>query len=219
MPSTFSLPPAELAAVVPSVPPELPAALLERRPDVAAAERRVAAANEQIGLARAAWFPSLSLGGSFVQQAAAWGAPALYTWSVGPSAALSLFEGGKRLAASDAAWASWEAETANYRQIVLQAVQEVEDGLSALNRLAEEAQAQSRACVSADSALRLAMSQYQGGMTTYLQVVGAQTAALTSRRSLLDAQAARLQAAVSLIAALGGGFSTNDGIDQPPYIR
>ncbi|MDR0339383.1 MAG: efflux transporter outer membrane subunit [Desulfovibrio sp.] len=221
MPSTFSLQRAPLAAQVPSAPRELPAALLERRPDVASAERRVAAANQEIGLARAAWFPSISLGGDFIRQALDWRGPTLYSWSVGPSAALSLFEGGRRLAESDAAWAGYEAEVAQYRQTVLEAVKDVEDSLSALRWLETEAEAQARAVTASKSALRLAMSQYEGGLTTYLQVVNSQTAALANERAAIEVQGARLTAAINLIKALGGGFERGEIarlVERPPQI-
>lgn len=210
MPSTFSLERAELTARVPAVPAGLPAELLERRPDVAAAERRVASANEQIGLARAAWFPSLSLGGEFLEQASGWHSATLYTWSVGPSAALSLFQGGRRFAESDAAWAGYEGEVASYRQTVLEAVRDVEDNLAALRHLEAEAEAQARAVKSSGSALNVSLSQYRGGMTTYLQVVANQTAALNAQNNAVEVQGMRLTATVNLIKALGGGWRTDE---------
>ena len=218
LPSTFSLPEGPLASTLPSVPTGLPSSLLERRPDVAGAERRVAVANEQIGLARAAWFPTLSLGGDYLGQGVLHTAP-VWAWSVGPSAALTIFQGGRRFAESDAAWAGYEAEVANYRQTVLEAFKDVEDGLSALRHLATEAGAQERAVRSSQSALRLAMSQYEGGLTTYLQVVSSQTTALSNERSAIDIQVQRLTGTVNLIKALGGGFTTGELgtlTDNPP---
>lgn len=209
-PSSFSLERGRLTSTVPSVPAELPSFLLERRPDIAAAERRVAAANEQIGLARAAWFPSLTLSGEHIAQAIGWHAAPVWTWSVGPSAALTLFQGGRRLAESEAAWSGYEAEVAGYRQAVLQAVKDVEDNLSALRHLRTEAEAQERAVKSSQSALRIAMSQYQGGMTTYLQVVSSQTAALSAERAAIEVQGQRLTATVNLIKALGGGWQHDE---------
>lgn len=210
LPSAFSLPEADLTSSVPSVPAGLPSALLERRPDVAGAERLVAAANEEIGLARAAWFPTLSLGGEYLGQGLGLRTAPVWAWSVGPSAALTIFTGGKRLAESDAAWAGYEAQVANYRQTVLVAFKEVEDGLSNLRHLQNEAGARDRAVRSSRSALGLAMSQYQGGLTTYLQVVTSQTTALTNEQSAIDIQVQRLVGTVDLIKALGGDFTRTE---------
>jgi NodT family efflux transporter outer membrane factor (OMF) lipoprotein len=207
IPSSFTLERGQLAAALPGVPLSAPSTLLERRPDVAAAERMAASANEEIGLARAAWFPTLTLGADrALQGGAAWLASPLTVWSLGPSAALSLFQGGKRIADSDAAQAKYEAAAASYRQTVLQAFKDVEDNLAALRFLEKEAEAQSRAVASSQMALRLSLSQYRGGMTTYLQVVSSQTAALTAERSAISVQGQRLITAVSLIKALGGGW-------------
>jgi NodT family efflux transporter outer membrane factor (OMF) lipoprotein len=210
MPSAYSLGRGKLTARTPAIPPGLPSTLLERRPDIAAAERRVAAANEQIGLARAAWFPVFSLGSDILGRGVGWHSAPVWTWSVGPTAALTIFQGGRRLAESDAAWAGYEAEVANYRQTVLEAFRDVEDSLSALRHLEREAKALGRAVESSRSALRIAMSQYQGGMTTYLQVVNSQTAALTNESGAIDARERRLAATVNLIKALGGGFRSRD---------
>lgn len=210
IPSTFSLERAEPKFMVPPIPTGMPSTLLERRPDIAAAERNVAAANQQIGLARAAWLPSVNLGGELLFQGTSWVGSSLYTWSVGPSAALSLFEGGRHMAENEAAWAAYEAQVANYRQTVLQAFKDVEDNLAALNHLKTEAAAQERAVKASREAVRLSMSQYEGGMTTYLQVVTTQTALLSNERSALDVQGQRLVAAVNLIKALGGGWQSED---------
>lgn len=210
LPASFSLEKGELAAFVPEVPTGLPSSLLERRPDIAAAERRVATANQQIGLARAAWFPTLNIGGDFLFQGTSWVGASLYTWSVGPSAALSLFEGGRRLAENESAWAAYEAEVASYRQSVLQAFKEVEDNLGALSYLEKEAKAHERAVKASREALRQSLSQYEGGMTTYLQVVTNQTTVLSNERNAIDVQAQRLSAAVNLVKALGGGWREED---------
>ncbi len=206
IPSSFSLERGPLIATLPKVPTAVPSTLLERRPDIASAERQVAVANEQIGLARAAWFPTLSLGGSRTMQAAGIMAAPLTIWSFGPSAALSIFEGGKHLAEGDAAQARFEATAANYRQTVLEGFKEVEDNLSALQFLSTQAEAQARAVSASQMALRLSLSQYRGGMTTYLQVVNTQTSSLTNERSAIQIQGQRLIAAVNLIKALGGGW-------------
>ena len=209
IPSTYSLERGTLAAYIPGVPEVLPSTLLERRPDVAAAERRVAAANQQIGMARAAWFPVLNLGGDAIGTGAVWNS-VLWAWSVGPSAALTIFSGGRRLAENDAAWAAYEAVVANYRQTVLEAFRDVEDSLASLHYLKISAEAQDRAVRAASSALNIAESQYRGGMTTYLQVVSSQEALLSAQRSAIELQSLRLQNTVGLIKALGGGFETAD---------
>ena len=206
IPSLFTLERGTLQARVPSVPLDMPSTLLERRPDIAAAERRVASANQQIGVARAAWFPALTLGGNRGIEAAGWHSSPITIWSLGPSAALSLFQGGKHLADSDAAWADYEASVADYRQTVLQAFKDVEDNLAALNYLDKEGEAQERAVESANTTLRLAMAQYQGGMTTYLQVVSAQATALNSQSAAIQVRGQKLVTAVNLIKALGGGW-------------
>jgi NodT family efflux transporter outer membrane factor (OMF) lipoprotein len=204
--SSFSLPRGRLPAAFPAIPREVPATLLERRPDIAAAERRVAAANQGIGIARAAWFPSIALGGSRAAETLGWGLSPVTVWSLGPSAALDLFQGGRRLADSEAAWADYEATVAAYRQTALVAFKEVEDNLSALALLVRQSEAERRAAVAARRALDLSLSQYEGGMTTYLQVVSAQTTALLNERALIHLEGLRFSAAVNLIKALGGGW-------------
>lgn len=208
--SSFSLPAAEFVAEAPSVPPGVPSGLLERRPDIAAAERRAAAANQQIGLTRAAWFPSLTLGASYLGEGTGWLTAPVYTWSVGPSAVLEIFQGGGRLAQSDAARAAYEAEVGAYRQTVLVAVREVEDALSALRYLEKESAERKRALDASREALRLAMSQYRGGMTTYLDVVSSQNTVLENERSVVNLRGERLAASVGLIKALGGGWRVDD---------
>lgn len=210
LPSSFSLERDTLSATLPNIPTGLPSRLLERRPDIAAAERLVASANQQIGLARAAWFPTLSIGGDFLFQGTSWIGSSIYTWSVGPSAALSLFEGGRHLAENESAWAAYEAQVAAYRQSALQAFREVEDNIGALRYLETESKAHDRAVKASREALRLSLSQYEGGMTTYLQVVTNQTTVLSNERSAIDVQAQRLIAAVDLIKALGGGWREED---------
>ena len=220
IPSTYSLERDTLAAQIPGVPKALPSTLLERRPDVAAAERRVAAANQRIGMARAAWFPTLTLGGDAIGAGAVWNS-VLWTWSVGPSIALTVFSGGRRLAENDAAWAEYEAVVANYRQTVLEAFRDVEDSLSNLTYLKAGAEAQDRAVKASRSALGIAESQYRGGMTTYLHVVSSQEALLSAQRSAIELQSLRLQNTVSLIKALGGGFEEGGLhmlVQSPPSI-
>ena len=206
MPSTFRLPATKLAAALPPVPYALPSTLLERRPDVAAAERRVMVANEQIGIARGAWFPSLTLGGSQGFLASPWGEAAAHTWAFGPSATLSILQGGKHMAENEAAWAGFEAAVAAYRQTVLEAFQEVENHISGLRHMEVEAKARARAVAASNTAVRLSLAQYEAGLTTYLQVVTTQTAALANQRQALHIQGQRLMTTVTLIKALGGGF-------------
>ena len=206
LPSTFKLPATNLAATLPPVPYALPSTLLERRPDVAAAERQVMVANEQIGIARGAWFLSLTLGGSRGFLASPWTEAAAHTWAFGPSAALSIFQGGQRVAQNDAAWAGFEAAVAAYRQTVLQAFQEVENNISGLRYMEDEAKARARAVTASNTAVRLSLAQYEAGLTTYLQVVATQTTALANQRQALHTQGQQLVATVTLIKALGGGF-------------
>lgn len=208
--SNFSLPKGSLLANLPKVPSSLPSALLERRPDIAGSERNVMVANQEIGIARAAWFPSISLGGSLGLESAAWHSSPLQVWSVGPSAALSIFEGGKKLAASDSAWAGYESSVASYRQTVLEAFQEVENGLSGLRHMAYEAEAREKAFKASETALRLSMAQYEAGMTSYLQVVTDQTNALANERQSIQIKGERLMLTVGLIKALGGGWDSSE---------
>ena len=214
IPSNFSLPKQELSASLPEIPPALPATLLERRPDVAAAERRVMVANEEIGIARAAWLPSISLGGSTGYESTAWHSAPLSVWALGPSLAMSVFQGGRLLAQSEAAQAGYEASVAQYRQIVLQAFKDVEDALSALNLLKTEQAARARAVKASQTALELSLSQYRAGLITYLQVVNTQTAALTNQRSALQVKGQRLVTTVNLVKALGGGFNDREPADM-----
>ncbi|AIT05949.1 RND transporter [Sphingomonas taxi] len=209
-------PPAEVTIAVvdrqlapPAIPAGLPSTLVERRPDIAAAERRVAAANARIGVARAALFPSLTLGASGGFQAAT---GALFSasntfWALGPvSAALAVFDGGRRRAGVRIARADYDETVATYRQTVLDAFREVEDDLSAQRLLAAQEKDQH---VAADAAARtrdLALTRYRDGAADYLDVVTAQTAALDAQRALLDLRSRQLQAATDTIRALGGAY-------------
>jgi multidrug efflux system outer membrane protein len=209
-------PPAEVTIAVadrqlapPQIPAGLPSTLLERRPDIAAAERRVAAANARIGVARAALFPSLTLGASGGFQAAS---GALFSasnsfWALGPvSAALAIFDGGRRRAGVRIARADYDETVATYRQTVLDAFREVEDDLSAQRLLAQQEQDQH---IAADAAARtrdLALTRYRDGAADYLDVVTAQTAALDAQRALLDVRSRQLQTATDTIRALGGAY-------------
>lgn len=187
----------------------LPSALLQRRPDIAAAERRMFAANETIGVARAAAFPQIFLGGGGGTNATTLGgltaAPNLF-WALGPSISLPIFDGGRIKANIATARARWNEATASYRQSVLTAFQQVEDSLSDLHHLGEEDAAEHRAVTNAEQAAQLSMNRYTKGASSYLDVVTAQTTELTARRKALQVETARLQASVSLVRALGGGW-------------
>lgn len=207
--SSFKLTEAPLPGTVPQVPTSLPSDVLQRRPDVAAAERAVAVANAQVGLAHAAWFPSLTLtasgGWEAKDIAKLMDAPSLL-WAVGGSVTQAVFDGGRIRAKEDHARAGHELSLANYRQVVLRAVQETEDGLSTLNAL-EQAQTQSQAAVqSAQRVLSIAQDRYAGGLSTYLDVVTAQQNVLNNQRLSSQLRGQQLQATAYLIKALGGGW-------------
>lgn len=217
-PSDFSLPPAALSAEPPRIRVSLPSSLLERRPDVASAERQVAAANAGIGVARAAWFPVFSLqaaaAGFEGTTGANWiGAPARF-WSVGPGGQLPLFDVGGRAAVNRQARAAYDESVATYRKTALTAYQEVEDSLVSVRRLAEEQAADAAAAKAAQSAAYHADERYAAGVADYIEVTTTHTAALSAQSAELAAQAARLNAAVGLVQALGGGW-TADRIDRP----
>lgn len=208
-PAAFGLAEETLVLQVPSVPPGLPSQLLERRPDITAAERRMAAANARIGVAQAAYFPTLTIAGSLGYQnnqfAQLLSAPQRF-WSLGPALAAALLDGGARSAAKESALAAYDQQIAEYRQTVLNAFQEVEDALVSLRLLADEFEVQQQALAAAQESLRLTTNQYLAGMVSYLNVVTAQTAALSAERSSLEIQGRRLQAAVTLLKAIGGDW-------------
>jgi len=208
-PADFSIATQPYKLQFPAVPPQLPGSLLERRPDVAAAERRVAAANAQIGVATAAFYPTLTLnasgGYSAPSSASLFSIPARI-WSLGPTLAEKLFDAGARSAARDQAVAGWEAATATYRESVLTALQNVEDSLAALRILAQEAEVEAAAVKAAQQSLALTISQYKGGTVSYLNVITAQTTELTSRETALTIDGRRATATVQLVQALGGGW-------------
>ena len=214
MPSNFHLPsqPLKLDTAPPALDPGLPSALLERRPDVAAAERRVAAANAQIGVARAAYFPVFSLaalaGFESLQTSNLLAAPSR-TWSVGPQGLLTVFDAGLHRAQSAQAHAAYDEQVADYRNTVLAAYQGVEDNIVALRELEQESRTQAAAVAAATGALQQAQYRYSGGIATYLEIVVAENAALTARLSAADIQLRRMVASVQLVRALGGGW-------QPP---
>jgi NodT family efflux transporter outer membrane factor (OMF) lipoprotein len=201
--------PLSMEIAPPSIDPGLPSALLERRPDIAAAERRVAAANAEIGVARAANFPVFDLlaaAGFESTQASSWLTAPARMWSVGPAAALTLFDAGRRRAQVAEARAGLDAQVAEYREVVLSAYQDVEDRLSALHDLELESATEAAAVQSTGSALRQVQYQYQTGLVTYLQIVVTENAALAARLAAADIQIRRMSASVLLVKALGGGW-------------
>ncbi len=208
--SSFSLPPDTTAVALPNIPIGVPSQLLERRPDIAAAERRVAAANARIGEAHAAFYPDLTLSVTSGLESTFFSpwltAPSLF-WSIGSQLAGTLFDGGRRNATLKGATADYDATVADYRQTVLVAFQQVEDELSALQTLASEAQTQQRATAAAQLSLRLTTNRYQAGAVSYLDVVTSQTIALANERTLDQIQARRINASVALLKALGGGWN------------
>jgi NodT family efflux transporter outer membrane factor (OMF) lipoprotein len=209
-PSELSIAAHPLAAKFPAIPVALPSELLERRPDVAAAERRTAAANAQIGVAQAAFFPSLSLSAVGGYQNSVIGnllsLPSRY-WSLGPVLAQTLFDAGLRWAQKEHAIATYDETVASYRSTVLGAFQEVEDNLAALALLEQEAAVQDDAVKAARESAAIATNQYKAGTASYLAVVVLQAAALNNERTALAILARRLAASVALIKALGGGWS------------
>ena len=216
-PAAFSLPAATAAqpfvAQLPATPAGLPSQLLERRPDIAAAERRAALANANIGVARAAYFPNLVLGASGGFSAA--GIGSLFdtpsrVWSLGAALAQSVFDGGLRRSHDAQAVAAYDAAVAQYKQTVLSAFQQVEDNLAALRVLDHEADLQAQAVAASQMAERLALSQYRAGTATYLGVVTAQTLSLASQRTAVQLRGRQLAASVSLVTATGGGWLRTD---------
>ncbi len=207
--SVFSIPVSPLVALPPSIPLGLPSELLERRPDIAAAERRVAAANAQIGLAEAAYYPSVTLTaaagfeGSHLSNWLSWPSR---LWSIGSAIAETVFDGGLRRAQTEEAKAAYDASVASYRQTVLTGFQEVEDNLAALRILEEEASAQEEAVRASEQTVTLGVNQYKAGTISYLSVVVLQAIALNNKRTAIDIQGRRIAASVLLIKALGGGW-------------
>jgi NodT family efflux transporter outer membrane factor (OMF) lipoprotein len=214
-PAEFSLATDSLRAVPAPADPGGPANLVERRPDVAAAERRAAAANAEIGVARAAFFPVISLSAIGGAESAIPGsllsAPSR-AWSIGPSATLPIFDAGQRNAAVDQARAAFDEAAADYRQSVLDAFRDVEDNLAALRQLELESRTQDAAVAASGRALYQAQQRYTGGLVTYLEVVTAQNTALQAQLTAADIAGRRMTASVALIKALGGGWQTETGL-------
>ena len=211
-PYQFSQQPLPLATPPPAIPPGLPSELLERRPDIASAERRVQEANAQIGVARAAYFPIFALtgGGGFDSSKLTnlLDGPSGF-WSLAGSAAETIFDGGLRRGVTEGVRASYDKSVDTYRQTTLTAFQEVEDNLSALRILENEAKIQEAAVAAAEHSLDLSNSRYKGGVASYLEVTTAQSAALGNERSAVDVLTRRMAASVLLVKALGGGWDAS----------
>ena len=210
--STFSIPFEPLTVSLPAIPVGVPSALLERRPDLAGAERRVAAANAQIGVAEAAFYPSVTLSGTLGLVSTAfgdWFSLPSRVWALGAAISETVFDGGLRKAVTEEARAAYDATVASYRQTVLTAFQDVEDNLAALRILEDEARVQDEAVHAAQQALTVVMNQYQAGTLSYLDVVVTQTTALANERAAVDIYGRRMTAVVLLIKALGGGWDAS----------
>jgi NodT family efflux transporter outer membrane factor (OMF) lipoprotein len=216
--SDFSLPPSPLEIEPPMIPEGLPSELLERRPDIAAAERRVQEANANIGVARAAYFPTVTLSASGGFESGVLGTlfqgPSGF-WSIGGSALETLFDAGRRRGLSEQAIAAYNQNVANYRQTVLAAFQDVEDNLSALRILQEESGTESAAVAAAEHSVALSLNRYRGGIANYLEVTTAQSAALADEVTAVNILTRRMTASVLLVKAVGGGWNAS----QIPSLR
>jgi NodT family efflux transporter outer membrane factor (OMF) lipoprotein len=215
--SEFALPPLPLDAQPPVIPSGMPSNLLERRPDISAAERRVQEQNAQIGVAKAAYYPLLTLSGSGGFESTAFttliqGPSGLY--ALGGQAAQTLFDGGKRKGTLEQARATYDQSVAQYRATILTAFQEVEDNLAALRILEDESATQTRAVAAAQHSLSLSETRYRGGVTNYLEVTTAETAALSDEVTAVNLLTRRMAASVLLIKALGGGWN----VSQIPHV-
>lgn len=210
--SEFSIAPHQDEIAIPAIPVGVPSALLQRRPDIAAAQRRVAAANASVGVARAAFFPSLTLSGVLGFQSTSignWIAAPNTFWAIGPSLLLNLFDAGKRKAEVAQAQVVLDETGAQYRGVVITAFQQVEDNLALLNHYSTAAQSQQAAAAAARQSLEFAINRYNEGAASYLEVTTSQTIALQAQRDLLDLNTRRLESSVQLIRALGGGWSAS----------
>jgi NodT family efflux transporter outer membrane factor (OMF) lipoprotein len=211
-PAVFSLAAKPLDIQPPVIPVGLPSQLLERRPDIAASERRVAEANEQVGIAHAAYFPQILLGAALGlegQSIADWLNWPSRFWALGPSVLQTVFDGGRRRAAQQSSEFNYNATVATYRETALDAFQQVEDNLAALRVLEKETQTQRAAVLAAERSLELSTNRYTGGLVTYLEVVTAQGATLANERAAVDIQRRRMDASILLIKALGGGWDNS----------
>jgi NodT family efflux transporter outer membrane factor (OMF) lipoprotein len=212
-PAEFALAAQPFKLAPPAIPVGLPSQLLERRPDIAVAERQAAAANAQIGVAESAFFPTLTLSATAGYQSSTFAkwltAPSRF-WSLGPQLAETIFSGGLREAQTAQARAGYDAAVANYREVVLAALQNVEDNLAALRILEGEAVAQAEAVAAAETALRIANNQYRAGTVSYLNVITAEAAAYSNERNAISILGNRLTDSVALVKALGGGWNADD---------
>lgn len=216
-PFQFSLPADQQLPVVPDLPVSLPAVLVARRPDVVVAERQVAAANARIGVARAAWLPDLNLSAAAGVEAESFSRlfdSPVRVWSLGPSLAQTLFDGGARRAANDLALAEYDEQVAFYRQTVLESLRDVEDALASARILSEKDQQQADLVALAQENERVITNRYKAGMVTFLEVATAQNLTLQARRAQLEIAANRLDAAIQLAAAIGGGWDLGDPVIQ-----
>jgi NodT family efflux transporter outer membrane factor (OMF) lipoprotein len=210
--SAFSIPPSPLDLTLPKVPVGVPSQLLQRRPAIAVAERAAAAANEQIGIAVSAFYPTISLGGGGGFESAnagTWIQGPSSLWSLGAQAAQLLFDAGQRHALTDQARHNYEAQAAGYRSTVLLAFNDVEDQLSGLRILEQESGAEERAVASAQHSFDLSNQRYKGGVTSYLEVLTAETTLLSNQRTAIDLQTRQFVASVGLVRALGGGWDVS----------
>jgi NodT family efflux transporter outer membrane factor (OMF) lipoprotein len=210
-PNSFSLPTKPLESLPPTVPPALPSQLLERRPDIAAAERRTAEANQQVGIARAAYFPTVGLSAAAGFESGSLAnifSASNFIYAVGPTLNYNIFDAGLRNNTSLQARALFEERSSDYRQTVLTAFQQVEDNLAALRILQQEAESQHEATVAAQGAETIFNNRYVGGLDNYLNVVTAQNTSLSNERNDIDIMRRRMDASVLLVKALGGGWST-----------
>jgi NodT family efflux transporter outer membrane factor (OMF) lipoprotein len=212
VPEGFHVSVAELKNTLPVIPVGVPSQLLERRPDIAATERQVAAANEQIGIAKAAFYPDLVIAAEGGLQAGSivnWFTWPSRMWAIGPQLAQTIFDAGRRRSQVDISLAAYDATVANYRQTSLTAFQEVEDNLSTLRILEQEAAKQHEATLAAENSQQLAMNRYKGGLVTYLEVITAQSIALSNERTEVTLMQERMGASVQLVRALGGGWDVS----------
>jgi NodT family efflux transporter outer membrane factor (OMF) lipoprotein len=211
-PASFTLPAAPLKTTPPPIPVGVPSELLERRPDIASAERRLAEANDRIGIAKAAFYPTLTLSGSAGLEGHTivdWFTWPSRFWAAGPGVSQILYDSGRRRAVLESAAFNYDATVANYRQTTLTAFQQVEDNLAALRVLETEAQQQRQAVESSQNLVNLSFNRYKGGVDTYLQVITSQTIDLNNQVTEIDILRRRMDASVLLIKALGGGWDTS----------
>jgi NodT family efflux transporter outer membrane factor (OMF) lipoprotein len=211
-PATFTLASIPLSEPPPDIPAGIPSDLLERRPDIAAAERRIAAAAANVGVANAAFFPRLLLtatAGLESRSLGSWLTGLSGFWTAGPALAYTIFDAGRRHATSEQATGAFDETVADYQETILRSLQDVEDSLSTLRILRDEADVQASAVAAAERSVTQANNRYRGGVATYLEVIAAQSAALNNERTALSLLTRRLSASVLLIKALGGGWNVS----------